>query len=95
MSDEEKIAQLSANVSRLIDLCNQQKMSNLRMSAALKAQTQANLKLQSKIDVLESQVNSLSMAGGILETNVTAKIARTRVNNLIKQVDKCISALNR
>lgn len=95
MTDEEQITVLSTNVSQLIDVCNAQRQANTKLGAALKAQQAANQKLQAKIDNLEAQLNSTSIADALLETNSTPKIARARVNNLIKQIDKCISMLNR
>lgn len=95
MTDEELITVLSTNVSQLIDVCNAQRQANNKLGAVLKAQQVANQKLQTKIDSLEAQLNSTSIAEALLETNSTPKIARARVNNLIKQIDKCISMLNR
>lgn len=86
---------LSANVSKLVELCNSQRISNIKLRSALRAQEAACKKLQDKVASLEGELSAVSVSKGMLETNTSARVARARVNNLIKQVDKCIAMLNR
>lgn len=95
MATEDKIITLEANVERLIEVCNIQKLDNIRLTAALKAEKAANEKLLKKTTELEAQLNSVSIANALVDSSLTPKVARTRVNNLVKTIDQCITLLNK
>ena len=51
--------------------------------------------LQMEIAKLEKRISVLELGEGLAGRNGNTKLARARVNRLMREVDKCIALLNR
>lgn len=54
-----------------------------------------NRELIEKISVLEKRVKVLELKEGIEGATDDTKLAKARINNLMREIDKCIALMNR
>ena len=86
-SIEEKLRKLLLSYEGL-----KQQNESLKQQAQVQAQKQ--LKLTNQIYELEDQLLAAKIANSILGSNDGAKETTTKINFLIREIDKCIDALN-
>lgn len=93
MADKSVIVNLEAHAQRLIAdhrrlvvLCSDLTAQN----NALKAETRT---LQERVKMLESDLSRMQLADGLAGKSSNKTKARARVNQLMREVDKCIALL--
>lgn len=47
-----------------------------------------------ELEELENNYNKLQLSGAIKGDEESARLARKRINNLVREIDKCIALLN-
>jgi len=92
---EEIISNLKSNILRLRSLYEKEKETNVllrndksELSAKLYKKEEENLSLETKL-------NTLKLAKSISGENNDMQDAKVKVNNLVREIDKCIALLNR
>jgi len=86
-SIEEKLRKLLLSYESL-------KQQNEGLKQQIQVQNSKQLKLTNQIYDLEDQLLSAKIANSILGSNDGAKETKSKINLLIREIDKCISTLN-
>ena len=85
---------LQKNIERLIALYEGEKQERLRLSAELDESRAQNESLTQQIDRLERQVDNLKLKEAFTASAGSPQ-AKERLDKLTKEIDKCISMLER
>lgn len=93
MADKSVITNLEARVGRLIE--EHRRLSGLcseltRERDSLRAEKRS---LEERVRELDAQVGRMQLAEGLAGGGVNREKARTRVNRLMREVDKCIALI--
>jgi len=86
-SIEEKLRKLLLSYESL-------KQQNEGLKQQIQVQASKQLKMTNQINDLEDQLLSAKIANSILGSNDGAKETKSKINLLIREIDKCISTLN-
>lgn len=90
-----KVNDIYYKVEKILLLQNRLKEENLALNkenGKLKEEVKA---LKNQLNDVENQNKIVKLAKTLAEVPVGVQDAKTRVNELIKEVDKCIALLNR
>ena len=89
----ENIALLESNISNLKTLIKRLKKENFEFAEQLQSKDQILIKQQNELKELKQKYNSLKIASTFLGSN-DKSLTRLKINNLIKELDKCILSLS-
>ncbi|MBL6649268.1 MAG: hypothetical protein ISP56_03300 [Flavobacteriaceae bacterium] len=89
----ENIALLESNISKLKTLIKRLKKENFQFAEQLQSKDQILIKQQNELKELKQKYNSLKIANTFLGSN-DKSLTRLKINNLIKELDKCILSLS-
>ena len=92
---EELISTLQSNVQRLRSLYEQEKVSKQALEQEKVELSQKLSKKEAEIESLEVKVNTLKLAKTLSGANNDMHDSKVKVNNLVREIDKCIALLNR
>lgn len=92
---ENNIDKLKQSITRLITRSKELEKENNELRARCKSMTSELEKSQSKVTELEGQLTASLLGRGLTEVAGGVKGAKTRINTLIRDIDRCISILNR
>lgn len=95
MATREIIANLTAQVRRL--MAEHAKQAELcgRLASDGDALRKENRALQERVRTLEEELSRVRLAQGLAGGSDDRDRARARVNRLVREVDRCIALLNR
>jgi hypothetical protein len=79
---------------RLIYLCDELKKENADLSASLEMEKAKNEIMAAKIDQLEKKYSDLKAARAISLGTSDIRDSKMRINNLVREIDKCIALMN-
>jgi hypothetical protein len=92
---KDKALQLHSRVEKLIDLngrvLSEKKVvenENIRLK-------EENLELKSLVKELEEKIKILKIAGALSGVDGNNQRAKLKINELVREIDKCIALLNR
>ncbi len=89
------IFDLKKVVRVMLSRYNEQKEKNLSLAHQNRLMSEKMNVLEREVKELKKRVEIVDIAKGIaIKDDDSADFARGRVNNLIRQIDKCISLLN-
>jgi regulator of replication initiation timing len=96
MTDEQAktVANFEARVRQLMFLCNSLKQENTDLKSLLAGQKALNESLTEENEQLKNKYDNLKMAKIISVRQNDFHIAKKRLSNLVREVDKCIALLN-
>lgn len=86
---------LKKNFERIIALYESEKKRADTLSAKLEASETANTSYRKQISELERQIEDLKLAEAFLTTSGTPEGAKDRIDKLIKEINKCITLLEK
>lgn len=86
---------LQKNFERIIALYESEKEKSATLSSKLEASEAANQSYRKQISELERQIEDLKLAEAFLTTSGTPEGAKERIEKLIKEINKCISLLEK
>ena len=89
------IADIKANFEKLIALYESEKAQSASLSADLEKCRAEGDAYRKQIEKLERQIENLRLAGAFTAAGDSSTDARLRIDRLIKEVDKCISLLEK
>lgn len=94
MADKSVITNLGMRIRQLID--DHRRLSGVcgELTAECRRQKTANRVLQEQIRELESELARMQLTAGLAGDKQNKEKARTRVNRLMREVDKCIALLD-
>ena len=91
--DEKLISNVTYKVNKLIDLYQDQKSENLKLTTEIST---LKIKIENQnntIKELENKINGLTLAN-LLKSNTEISEAKARINELVREIDHCIGLLN-
>jgi hypothetical protein len=89
------INKLKSNILRLRSLYEKEKEANYLLEKEKDELLSKLLQKEQEIDSLEIKLNTLKLAKSISGENNDMQDAKVKVNNLVREIDKCIALLNR
>ena len=92
---ESVINNLKSNILRLRSLYEKGKETNYLLEKEKVELSAKLLQKEREIESLETKLNTLKLAKSISGENNDMQDAKVKVNNLVREIDKCIALLNR
>lgn len=89
------INELTSNVEKLLEGAKNLKQENKKLRVLLDIERSANENNKLKICELGNSLTAITIAKSINEIAKTPRQAHTKINNLIKQIDRCIALINK
>ena len=89
----ENIVLLETNLSNLKSLINKLRDENLEFSKDLKLKDESLLKQKNQLKEWKNKYHSLKIANTFLGSD-DKSLTKLKINNLIKELDKCILSLS-
>lgn len=86
---------IKKNFERIIALYESEKEKSTVLSSKLEASEKANETYRKQIAELERQIDDLKLAQAFLSTSVSPEGAKEKIDKLIKEINKCISLLEK
>jgi septation ring formation regulator EzrA len=95
-NDKESIINnLKSNILRLRNLYEKEKEAKFLLENEKNELSAKLLKKEQENESLETKLNTLKLAKSISGANNDMQDAKVKVNNLVREIDKCIALLNR
>ena len=89
------IEALAEKVGRLIEENERLVKENAVLSEKKGRLTVENRELKEKIAGLEKRIGVLELGNGLIGSSVDRKRAQARINQLMREIDRCIALMNR
>ena len=89
----ENIVLLESNISSLKSIIIDSKKENSQFSSDIKAKEETLIKQKNELKQWKEKYNSLKIANTFLGSN-DKSLTKLKINNLIKELDKCILSLS-
>lgn len=89
------LADIKRNFEKLIALYEAERAKNAALTQQLEQSMAAGEAYQKQIIDLERRIENLRLAGAFKAAGDSSTDARLRIDRLIKEVDKCISLLEK
>lgn len=89
------IDRLRNSVNRLVEKNRQLEQDNQRLTKLSLAQSTELAQTKQRLEEATAQLNVLSLSGSLIEISGGTKIARQRVNSLLRDIDRCLSFVNK
>jgi len=96
MTDDQAkmVANFEARVRQLMFLCDSVKQENADLKSLLTGQKALNESLTEENEQLKNKYDNLKMAKIISVRQNDFSLAKKRLSNLVREVDRCIALLN-
>lgn len=95
MAKNAVIEALAEKVGRLIEENERLVKENAVLSEKKGRLTVENRELKEKIAGLEKRIGVLELGNGLIGNSVDRKRAQARINQLMREIDRCIALMNR
>lgn len=92
---DNSIERLRQSISRIVEQNRQLEEDNQKLSRLCSQQQQELEQIKQRLHESESKLKAVMLAGSLVEVSGGTKIARQRVNNLLRDIDRCISLVNK
>ena len=89
----ENIVLLESNISNLKALIKSLKKENIQFAEQLQSKEEMLMRQQNELKEWKEKYNSLKIANTFLGSN-DKSLTKLKINNLIKELDKCILSLS-
>ena len=89
----ENIVLLESNISNLKTLIKSLKKENIQFAEQLQSKEEILIRQQNELKEWKEKYNSLKIANTFLGSN-DKSLTKLKINNLIKELDKCILSLS-
>lgn len=86
---------IQKNFERLIALYEGEKEKNNSLTSKLQASESSNQSYRERITELEKQIDNLKLAEAFLTPSGSSDGAKEKLDKLIKEINKCISMLEK
>ena len=89
------VENIKHNFERLIALYEGEKQKNAKLAAQLQEYRQAAQSGEQQITDLKRQIENLKLAGAFTGNGGSSAVAKEKIDKLIREIDKCISFLEK
>lgn len=86
---------IQKNFERIIALYEGEREKSTQLASKLEVSEKANEAYRKQITELERQIDDLKLAEAFLTTSGTPEGAKEKIDKLIKEINKCISLLEK
>ncbi|HOG25630.1 MAG TPA: hypothetical protein PLM86_05525 [Bacteroidales bacterium] len=86
---------LKQKIETLISLHEKALTENSELSKKLQTLSEEQIIYKKEKEDLEQKLQKLQMAGAFLKTSEDTKEAKQKIGKLIREIDKCLTMLNR
>ncbi|MDD2289531.1 MAG: hypothetical protein PHT35_03550 [Bacteroidales bacterium] len=86
---------LKQKIETLISLHEKALTENSELSRKLQTLSEEQIIYKKEKEDLEQKLQKLQMAGAFLKTSEDTKEAKQKIGKLIREIDKCLTMLNR
>ncbi|HLS29633.1 MAG TPA: hypothetical protein VK021_02120 [Flavobacteriaceae bacterium] len=90
----DKLNSVEEKIFRLLDLRNQLQEENSELKSRIEQQSEQILTLQSQIEKAQNENHSLKTANALLGSKEFKRETKFKINNLVREIDHCISQLS-
>ncbi len=96
MTDQKKqmLNDLQVRVKQVMYLCDNLSVENLRLNTELQKNNQEKEELANQLEQLKQKYDSLKLARTITAATVDVDTAKSKLSDLVREVDKCINLLS-
>lgn len=96
MTDDKKklLNELEFRVRQVMFLCDTLREDNALLRSQLDSTTEQLKEKMEQLDQLTKKYDSLKVARTITAASVDVDVAKEKLSNLVREVDKCINLLN-
>lgn len=95
MAESPIIESIKGKISRLIAENRRQSEECQKLSLQRDKLKRENRDLTAKVVAMEKRISILELKGSLGGDSNNAKLAKARVNRLMREIDKCIALMNR
>jgi chromosome segregation ATPase len=92
---QQKLDLLKSKLTELIDSGDKIHRENSALGTDISRLKAENIELKTVINNLEERIKIIKLAKSLSETDEKSKQAKLRINELLREIDKCISILNK
>lgn len=92
---DELISTLKANIQRLKVLYEKEKEASSHIKTENMELADKLIKKEADYQSLEVKYNTVKLAGSLAGDRIDKSEAKSKVTNLVREIDKCIALLNR
>lgn len=92
---DNSIERLKHSINRIVEQNRRLENDNQKLSRLCGEQQQELEQIKQRLEDSESKLKAVMLAGSLVEVSGGTKIARQRVNNLLRDIDRCISLVNK
>ena len=89
------LTEIKSSFEKLIALYEAQRERADALAADLEKERAANEACRKQIDDLKDQVSTLELKGAFMSGGVRSSASREKIDRLIREIDKCISLLEK
>lgn len=88
------IEDIKQHVAQLIEQNRSLKKDNTRYKIERERFLEENKEQLQKIALLEQKIKAMELAGGLITTSGSVKLAKGKVNKILREIDNCIALIN-
>jgi hypothetical protein len=88
------VEMLEIKTQQLIGLYHVEKRGKEQLAARNVELEEALAASQTKIGLLEEDIKQLKLANGLLSGTATGREAKAKINEIVREIDRCIALLN-
>ncbi len=89
-----ELKELNSSIQKLVQQHRSLKEEKTNLNSQLDEARQLLRQKESKIVILESELNIARIAKGMTKGGKDAEVARARIGALVREIDRCIALLN-
>lgn len=89
------VDQLNSNIDKLIQACENLKQEKVSLKGANDLMEKTIQEQRTEIEELHGQIEMLKMAKSLAVADGKTTDAKLKINELVREIDKCISLLNK
>lgn len=92
---DDSIDRLRSSVNRLVEKSVKLEKDNQKLTKFCAEQQQELEATKKRLDEATIKLNAMSVGHALIEVSGGTTVARQRVNNLLRDIDRCISLVNK
>lgn len=92
---DNSIDRLRSSINRVVEKSKQLEKDNTKLARLCAEQAAELEQTKQRLEEATAKLNALTLSGSLIEVSGGTKIARQRINNLLRDIDRCISLVNK
>lgn len=92
---DNSIDRLRSSINRVVEKSKQLEKDNTKLARLCAEQAAELEQTKQRLEEATAKLSALTLSGSLIEVSGGTKIARQRINNLLRDIDRCISLVNK